>query len=299
MEGVAKTIEGPMASQDKERNQSLESLDEAQHLHRLLELEMGSRGPETQVQRKVGKRAAPDAHLVSLLAPTSVEAEQYRTLGFLLQQKQQTGALKVIAVSSATPGDGKTTTAINLAGAMAQSHEARVLLVDADLRLPSVARQLGMTESEVPGFADAIMNPEYALKDVVRECPGFHLAVLPAGRCPLLPDEVFKSARVRELLEEARTSYDYIVLDTPPFVLVPDCRMIEKWVDGFLMVIAAHKTPQKLVEEALNIINPAKLVGLVLNYDDHLISHYYGYYSAYSQQQEHRQQRLKQRLTKS
>ncbi|TLY12518.1 MAG: CpsD/CapB family tyrosine-protein kinase [Nitrospirae bacterium] len=262
---------GPMASQDKERNRSLESLDEAQHVRSLLELEMGSRGPDKPVQRKVGKRSAPDAHLVSLLAPTSVEAEQYRTLA----------------------------TAINLAGAMAQSHDARVLLVDADLRLPSVASQLGMAESEVPGFADAIMNPEYALKDVVRECPGFHLAVLPAGRCPLLPDEVFKSARVRELLDEARTSYDYIVLDTPPVVLVPDCRMIEKWVDGFLMVIAAHKTPQKLVEEALNIMNPAKLVGLVLNHDDHLISHYYGYYSAYSQQQEQRQQRLKQRLTKS
>src|SRR5437867_9456058 len=130
-----------MASQDKKPYQSLQSLDEAQHLHRLLELEMGNRGPERPVQRKAGIRPAPDAHLVSLLAPTSVEAEQYRTLGFLLQQKQQTGALKVIAVSSATPADGRTTTAINLAGAMAQSHEARVLLVDADLRLPSVARQ--------------------------------------------------------------------------------------------------------------------------------------------------------------
>jgi len=288
-----------MASQDKKPYQSLQSLDEAQHLHRLLELEMGSRSPEKQVQRKAGIRSAPDAHLVSLLAPTSIEAEQYRTLSFLLQQKQQTNGLRVIAVSSATPGDGKTTTAINLAGAMAQSHEARVLVVDADFRLPSVASRLGMADSEVPGFADVIMNPEFALKDVVRECPGFHLAVLPAGRCPLLPDEVFKSARVGELLEEARTRYDYIVLDTPPLVLVPDCRMIEKWVDGFLMVVAAHKTPQKLVEEALNIMNPAKLVGLVLNHDDHLVSHYYGYYSAYCRHQQHRQQRLKQRLTKS
>lgn len=280
-----------MGIRDDETNQSLEWHDEGRHVRTLLERGMGSRSGKKPVPWEAGKRPVRDAHLVSLVAPTSIEAEKYRTLSFLLEQKRKTDALKVIAVSSPTQGDGKTTTAINLAGAMAQSHEARILIVDADFRRPAVASQLGMRDSEVRGFADAIMHTEFALKDVVREFPQFPLAVLPAGRCPLLPDEVLKLSRVGELLEEARARYHYIVLDTPPLVLVPDCRMIEKWVDGFLLVVAAHKTPQKLLEEALNIVNPSKLLGLVLNHDDHLLSHYYGYYSAYLQHQERGQQR--------
>lgn len=222
--------------------------------------------------------AAVEAHLVSLLAPSSFEAEQYRALRHALEQRYKTGTITVVAVSSPVDGDGKTTTAINLAGTLAQAHAARVLLVDADLRWPSVADHLGLSHSTWPGLAEAILDPELTLEQVVRRCPPFNFSVLVAGRAPAVPYEVLKSPRLGELFEAARARYDYVVLDTPPLVPVPDCRLIAKWIDGFLLVVAAHKTPRKLVEEALNVMDPTQVMGLVFNGDDRPLSGYYGYY---------------------
>ena len=214
---------------------------------------------------------APDGveeHLVSLLAPTSSEAEQYRALRHLIEQLHRSADLSVVAVTSPGGEDGKTTTAINLAGALAQSPEGRVLLVDIDLRGSSLATKLGLDRQAARGLVDAILDPGLPLEAVVQHCPPFNLFVLPAGRLPGAPYEVLKSPRVGELLQEARKAYDFVVLDTPPLVSVPDCRVIAKWVDGFLMVVGAHKTPRRLLEEALNVMDPGKIVGFIFNGDD-------------------------------
>ncbi|PYM04298.1 MAG: hypothetical protein DMD82_14850, partial [Candidatus Rokuibacteriota bacterium] len=89
---------------------------------------------------------------------------------------------------------------------------------------------------------------------------------------------MLKSPRLGELLAEARRQYDYVVVDTPPLVPVPDSRVIANWVDGLLMVVAAHRTPRRLVEEALDIIDAAKTLGVVFNGDDRPLS---GYSSSY------------------
>lgn len=216
-----------------------------------------------------------EEHLVSLLSPTSFEGEQYRALRHMVEQLRKTADLSVVAVSSPAVGDGKTTTAINLAGALAQAPEACVLLVDADLRRSSVGNYLGLGDSGRRGLVDAILDPVVALEDVVRRHPAFNVSVLPAGRRSASPYELLKSARLEGLLEEARRRYDYIVLDVPPLAPYPDCRIIGKWVDGFLVVVAAHKTPRKLVEEALKVVEPAKIVGLVFNSDNCPVSGYY------------------------
>jgi len=218
-----------------------------------------------------------DEHLVSLFAPNSYEAEQYRTLAHTIELMHKDFGLQVLAVTSALPGDGKTTTTINLAGALAQSPDARVLLMCADLRKPSVIEHLGMEYPHPVGLATAILNPGQTLTQVVQRLGGFNLSVLPAGPYLANPHEALKAPRLGELIQEARQQYDYIVLDTPPLLLVPDCRIFGKWVDGFLMVVAAHKTPRGLVEEAQNLMDPSKLVGLVFNYDDHHIESYYYY----------------------
>ena len=224
---------------------------------------------------------ALEEHLVSLLAPNSFEAEQYRALRHLIERLHKSRELSVVAISSPTMADGKTTTAINLAGALAQASDARVLLVDVDLRSAALAPRLGLDEGTGLGLVDLILDVNLTLAAVVQARPQLNLYVLPAGRFPSAPYEVLKSPRVGEVLAEARRQYDYIILDTPPLVSVPDCRVIEKWVDGFLIVVTAHKTARKLLEEALNVTERAKVVGLVFNGDDrHLSKDSYGAYDS-------------------
>ena len=229
--------------------------------------------PPRQTARRADEGAGEvEGHLVSLLAPTSFGAEQYRALRHMIEQFRRSAELSIIAVSSPDVADGKTTTAINLAGTLAQAPDARVLLVDADLRAASLASHLGLDDAAAPGLVDAIMNPKLRLDAVAQAHPYLNMSVLPAGRRPSAPYEVLKSPRVAELLAEARRKYDYVIVDTPPLVSVPDSRIIGKWVDGFLIVVAANRTPRRLLEEALSLLEPAKIVGMVFNGDDRHLS---------------------------
>jgi protein-tyrosine kinase len=231
--------------------------------------------PAWQVRRAA--RADVDDHLVSILDPMSAEAEQYRTLCCAIEQAHADAHLGVVAVTSPGVADGKTLTAINLAATLAQAPENRVLLIDADLRNPSVGHQLGIDNWEGPGLIDAILNPNFDLKDVERPLAAFGLSVVTAGQGFESPYETLKSPRLQALVEDARRRYDYILVDTPPLVPVPDCRLIGRWVEGFLIVVTAHYTPKKSLEEALNIVEPAKVLGIVFNGDDQPISDYYNY----------------------
>jgi len=226
-----------------------------------------------------------DDHLVSLVAPATFEAEQYRALRHVVEQLHKDHDLRVVAVSSPGVGDGKSTTAINLAGALSQARDARVLLVDADLRRPAVAGLLALGASDGPGLVNAILDPTLSLEKVARPRPPFNLSVVEAGQTQQSPYEVLKSPRLGELLDEARRRYDYIVVDAPPLCTVQDCRVIAHWVDGFLLVVAAHHTPRRLVEEALNVVERGKVLGFIFNGDDNPPSGhsgYYGYYGYYA-----------------
>ena len=242
---------------------------------------LAAHAPEMRQERPISPQAVSNGveeHLVSLLTPTSFETEQYRTLCHLVEQMHTEAGLHIIAVSSAAPGDGKTITAINLAGALALAPETRVLLVEDDLRRPSISKYLGWGDSGDPGLVDVVLDLALSLEDVVRPRPPFNLAVLPAGRCPAAFYEVLKSPRLGVLLEQARHHYDYIVLDTSPLVPFPDCQLLRQCVDGFLVVVTAHKTPRKLLAEALDTLDPAEIVGLVFNNDDRLTEKsYYAY----------------------
>src|SRR5437867_2891569 len=218
-----------------------------------------------------------DASLVSLLDPASFEAEQYRVLRHVVETLSKAANFKIVAITSPGVGDGKTTTAINLAGALAQSADSRVLLIDIDLRRPAVTRQLGLNGSK-RSLVDALLHSGLALEDAVEYLAPFNLSVMPAGRPVVAPYELLKSPRLEALLDEARRRYDYVLLDTPPFVPVPDCRVIEKYVDGFLTVVAAHRTPRGELAQALDLVDPAKVAGLVFNRDNARRSSYYDAY---------------------
>lgn len=220
-----------------------------------------------------------DERLVVLHRRASLEVEQYNALRYTLEGSGGSEAHRVVAVTSPAVGDGKTTTAINLAGVLAHRADARVLLVDADLRRPSVGALLGLDgRAGDAGLADAIRDPTRTLESVVTSLPAFNLWVLPAGRPSDDPYELLRSPRMAGLLEDARRQYEFVVIDTSPFLLVPDARSLERLVDGFLLVVAAHRTPRKLVEDALTLLVPPKLIGLVFNGGDRPLSGYYGDY---------------------
>jgi len=216
-----------------------------------------------------------DEHLVSLVTPAAFEAEQYRALRHIVEQLNRDANLQVIAVSSPATGDGKTITAVNLAGALAQSPEARVLLIDADLRRPSLGSLLNLTASDASDLVSAILDPTITLEQIAQTRPPFNLSVIRAAQPLQNPYEMLKSPRFGELLEDARRQYDYIVIDTPPLVPIQDCRVIGRWVDGFLVVVAAHRTPRRLVEEALTTLDHTKVLGFVFNEDDRSVSKQY------------------------
>lgn len=226
-----------------------------------------------------------EGHLVSLVSPTGLEAEQYRALRHAVEQRHKSQDLSVIAISSPGVGDGKTTTSINLAGALAQGVDNSVLLVEADLRRPSIGHLLGFNGSRTLGLVDAILDPSLTLASIVQPRPPFNLSVVLAGQVPPSPYEVLKSPRLGALLDEAREQYDFIVMDTPPLALVQDCRVVARWVDGVVVVVAAHQTPRNLLETALDVVDPTKLVGIVFNGFDDLGGgrhgrHYAGYYAS-------------------
>jgi len=221
-----------------------------------------------------------DEHLVSLLNPQSFEADQYRILRHFVDQAKGAVPRQVLAVTSPTAGDGKTTTAVNLAATLSQLPGARVLLMDTDLRRPFVAAGLGLEDGSAPGLATMALDPDLELDQMVRRTP-YNFDIVPAG--PAAPNayRVFDSPRVGELLEQARRTYDYVVLDTPPVLLVPDCRLMSQWVDGFLIVVAAHRTPRKLLAESLGAIHQDKVLGIVFNADDRPLSGYFTRYQGY------------------
>jgi capsular exopolysaccharide synthesis family protein len=218
-----------------------------------------------------------DPHLAGILSPRSFEADQYRVLGHFLEGVRTSGTTgpKAVGITSPVAGDGKTTTAINLAVTLAQSSGTRVLLVDADLRRPNVAARMGLS-LDGPGLAAAALDERADLGMVVRKAHG--VAVLAAGAAAASPYVALESERVARLLAQARDSYDYIVLDTPPVLLVPDWKAISQWVDGFLVVVAAHRTPRKVLGETLNAMEPSKVLGVVFNGDARSLSGYYKRY---------------------
>jgi capsular exopolysaccharide synthesis family protein len=204
---------------------------------------------------------------VSLLDPQCFAAEQYRTLRHIVEQAHRDEKLSILAISAPSVGDGKTTTAINLAGALAQAPDARVLLVDADIRRPSVGRYLALGNTS-RGLVGAIRDESLTLADVVQPWPSFNLWVLTAGAPTMSTYELLKSPRLGQLFEEARQEYDYVVVDTPPLIPASDCRVLDQHVDGFLVVVTAHKTRAKAFDEALRTLDSSRVFGVVLNGSD-------------------------------
>jgi len=212
-----------------------------------------------------------DDRLVTLLTPNSFAGEQYRTLRHLVEKMHTETGVSVVGVSSPSIGDGKTTTAINLAGALAQARETKVLLIDMDLRRPAVSGQLGLRGFNPKGVV-AVLGAGASLDEVIVELPMFNLSIIPSGPRQSAPYELLKSSRLHQMIDEARRRFDYVIVDTPPVIAVPDCRVISSAVDGFLIIVNAHKTPTRMLGETVSVLGQSKVLGLIFNRDDQPIA---------------------------
>ncbi|CAM4018101.1 MULTISPECIES: CpsD/CapB family tyrosine-protein kinase [Corallococcus] len=216
-----------------------------------------------RVDESAASSNAVDRRVVTLTAPASAAAEQYRTLYYRLERMREQRPMKVVALTSAMPGEGKTVTSVNLALAAARANpERRILLVDADLRRGQVAPTLGMRNKQ--GLAELLAG-ECDVRDVVRRFNSTRLAVIPAGATPEESTQVLASARMKQFLKAVREGFDEVYVDLPPTLPFADAAILGHQMDGVLMVIRANVTPSKVVNQAVEQLAGAALVGCVLN----------------------------------
>lgn len=200
--------------------------------------------------------------LVAARSPRSAAAEAYRTLRTNLRFSSLDRDVRSVLVTSAGPGEGKTTVAANLGVALAESGK-RVLLVDCDLRKPGLHALFGLPLA--PGLSNALADdlPDPPLRATSQ--PG--LSVLTAGDPPPNPAEFIASARLAHLLNRLRSTVDLLVLDSPPVSVVADAAVLAPAVDGVILVVSAGRTKRELAQRAKQQLETvgARLLGAVLN----------------------------------
>jgi protein-tyrosine kinase len=199
---------------------------------------------------------------ISLLQPDSFVAEQFRALRGRIDAIAADRPLRTIAVTSATPGEGKTTSAINLAIVTSLSVGRRVLLVDCDLRRPKVHSALGISPDA--GLAE-VLTDQIGLEQAIVKPEGMGLEILAVRGRPANPSELLGSARMRELIEEVAARYDRVILDTPAALGLPDAKAVADLSDGIVVVVRADVSRQEDIQTVLEIVDRRRVLGLVLN----------------------------------
>ena len=207
--------------------------------------------------------------------PKSIAAEAYRSLRTNIQYSSFDKKYQTLVVTSANPGEGKTTVAGNLALALAQG-ESKVLLVDCDMRRPSIHKTFKI--SNTYGISDLLVGNK-KLESVAHKYND-NLTIVPSGKIPPNPAEMLGSKAMTAFLEEMKKHFDYIVLDTPPLQAVADAQILSTKVDGSLIVVRAGVTKKDAVHNAVSIINKVNgnIIGTVLNAADNSKDKYYYYY---------------------
>jgi protein-tyrosine kinase len=206
-----------------------------------------------------------DPNLVVYHDPTSVEAEIFKVLRNNILFPQDGVPPRSIMVTSATPGDGKSFVAANLAISIAQGIEAHVLLMDCDMRRSSVHRKFGFND-DVHGLSEYLSKgvplPSLLQKTVVEK-----LTILPGGRTPDNPSELLSSQVMKDLIDEAKNRYQdrFIIVDSPPPHLTAETTALATYIDAILIVVRSGKTPKSLMDSLIEKIGREKIIGVVLN----------------------------------
>ena len=230
--------------------------------------------------RRKRKQARPNQmrHLITQLNPRSPISEQYRTLRTNLEFSSVDNPLKSILVTSSSPSEGKSMTTANLAVVYAQQG-LKVLLIDADLRKPTVHYTFRL--DNLRGLSNILVN-EATIEETAYATGIGNLDVISSGPIPPNPSELLGSKRMEALIQEASSSYDLIIFDTPPVLAVTDAQILGNVVDGTILVIRSGQTEYELAIKAKEALEPAKakLLGTVLNDREKTSTTNYYYYGA-------------------
>jgi capsular exopolysaccharide synthesis family protein len=217
--------------------------------------------------------------LVTLLAPRSAGTEAYRLLRTAITLMPVSQKHRVISLTSCGPGEGKSTTALNLAVVLA-TQSKRVLLIDADLRKPTIAQRLKMPATDQPGLSRFLSDVTVAPEECIQKVPEVAgLDVIPVQEIPPFPSELLGQGRLEQLLIWSRDHYDYVLIDTPPVLLVTDALIIASLCDTLLVVVrigVAQKRALRRIRQDLAKY-PGKQTGIVVNALPHADTYYGGY----------------------
>lgn len=239
---------------------------------------LGSRNNSEGVSRGLTVAASKEAvELITQSRPQSQMSEAYRALRTSLLLTSVGAPPKIILITSALPQEGKTTTSVNTATVLAQKG-TRVLLIDADLRRPSIHKALGLGPKS--GLSN-VLTGGVSLPDAICRLSAMpNLFVLPAGTPPPNPAELLASSQMVEVLAELRQHYDHIVLDTPPTLSVTDAVVLSTRADAVVLVIRCGQTTKPALRRSREILGQvnARVAGVLLNAVDLDSPDYYYYY---------------------
>ena len=259
----------------------LESLDTS--LSSVAEIEEISGLPSLALIPKSRRSADPTTqtpaqrNLVVLTSPKSQFAEAFRALRTSLLLSVAGREPQVVLLTSATPSEGKTTASLNLAAVLAQ-RDVRVLLIDADLRRPTVHHRFGLNGKI--GLT-SVLTGSIELKDAVQVVPDLPaLEVLASGPIPPFPTEMLSSDSMRRLLQQARGIYTHVVMDSPPLLSVTDSVVLAREADAVVLIVRHGKSTKHAVRRARDLLlrSGARLAGIALNAVDLSSPEYYSYY---------------------
>jgi capsular exopolysaccharide synthesis family protein len=206
-----------------------------------------------------------DPHLVAYYDRMSPVTEQYRALKTNLATMHAEEPPKAIVMTSARDGEGKTTTALNLAVTLADDKECRVVVIDADLRTPSVHLRFGIDNQR--GLSD-YLSGSVMLEVVLQRSRLANLSLLPSGRLPGNPGELLASKKMDDLLSRLTRDYDYVVIDAPPVSVGTDAAVLAGKTDGAVLVVKLSDTPKREIHAAVDLLAQSRvtLLGTVLTH---------------------------------
>lgn len=215
--------------------------------------------------------------LIALTRPSSIVAEQFRTIRTNIHFSSVDNELKSLAVTSAGPGAGKSTVSANLAVSFAMEGK-KVLLVDTDMRKPTVHKTFRLSNHD--GLTNLLTDRNIGLADVVHRLDTENLFIITSGAIPPNPAELLASKRMEEIKTELENYYDVIIFDLPPVIAVTDAQVMASKVDGTIFVINKGGADKEMVLKSKELLDKvqANVLGAVFNRVDTKDDRYYVYY---------------------